>query len=130
MPTVAVNIKRLLVAAYADNNSLHLARNVDNVDRPSVTPHTNDISTDSLLLCVDLLAIDKTGTDATAAVNINNMQVVLQLPFERCAGDVDVSRENDFAYTMIMMQMKTQHRTNSFLTRTTCINESFTMTWR
>lgn len=78
-----MDIKRLLNAATAVSDSHRPTIIIVNVSAQSLAVH-------ALLLRVDLLVITETCSDAVSPVNVNNLLLVRQLPYERCAGGVAV----------------------------------------
>lgn len=82
-----------------------------------------------------LLAITEVWMHAVSPVNINNFQLILQLPCESCAGSVAVYKWNDFAYftlsflieLMASLQVKLSamsHVENIVVTQINCPAES------
>jgi hypothetical protein len=77
-----------------------------NVNTQSLAAHAEDISTDALLLCADLLAISKTWMDAAAPVTINNVQLVHQLPCKRRTNGMTMYKQNNFAYAAMPVHIE------------------------
>lgn len=85
-----MDVERLLdpVIVYSDQRLA--AINIVFFQDQSLTAHAGKISTDSLSLPADLLAITVAWMNTATSVNINNFQLVHYLPCEHFTGGMAV----------------------------------------
>lgn len=81
LPTMTLNITRLLVVATTDSDNLRPAIFKVTVISKNLTEYVENISVNSLLLLAHLLAISENWMNADTPLNINNFQMD-QLPCE------------------------------------------------
>lgn len=95
-----MNVKRLFDAATANSDILSFIR----INGQILAAHVAHISTDSLLLLTDLLALTDTWINVATSLYMNICQLVYQLLCARRVGAVAVYNRIDLAYSTILKQ--------------------------